>query len=60
MLSENYKHRIQQLSGIVLEEKKGVSNNKETEDEIMLPELNMSFEDLKKYLKNVYNLKLEK
>jgi hypothetical protein len=55
-LSESYKNRLQNLSGISESKKK--KKVKESE-EIHLPELTMDKKYLIKYLKDLYNIELK-
>lgn len=55
-LNEEYKNRLQKLSGIISEDKK---TKLEVGDEIHLPELTMKKKDLIKFLKEIYNLEVK-
>ena len=55
-LSESYKNRIKNLSGISESKKK---KKLKDSDEIHLPELTMKKKDLIKYLKDLYNLEFK-
>ena len=48
-ISESYKKRLEELSGA----------NKEKDQDIHLPELTMKKKELKKYLKELYNIELK-